>query len=346
VGLESVSLFGVGTLACSQIDVTAQCDRCSAVVAASMFGVRAGSAADAAAAAAAAEAGPGGVVAAPKAGSVEASIAAAKEWKSWCPKCSLLLSLSFRPSLVHEGSPSVGYLDAQHASVTSLNGLRLMCTCLECGGAAELPRMAPPGTWEASCRTCFSRLRVDCREAQVAAASRTAPPTDMTWRGAKHAAGGGPGAKGAAKIQVGKPLPHNGTCKHYGQSYRWLRFPCCGVAFPCDVCHDEGSDHLHEYARRMICGHCAREQPFSGTAPCVACGRYMTRSGGPRAKFWEGGTGQRNRALLSRKDPRKYRDGNAKTKSKKAERVGAAAKVALERRAEQRAGGGGGGGVE
>lgn len=26
----------------------------------------------------------------------------------------------------------------------------------------------------------------------------------------------------------GASLPHNGTCKHYRHSYRWLRFPCCG----------------------------------------------------------------------------------------------------------------------
>lgn len=38
------------------------------------------------------------------------------------------------------------------------------------------------------------------------------------------------------------------------------RFPCCGRAYPCDVCHDEDQDHLMELANRMICGYCAKEQ--------------------------------------------------------------------------------------
>jgi len=29
----------------------------------------------------------------------------------------------------------------------------------------------------------------------------------------------------------GTPLPNNGTCKHYKNSCRWFRFPCCGKYF-------------------------------------------------------------------------------------------------------------------
>lgn len=39
-----------------------------------------------------------------------------------------------------------------------------------------------------------------------------------------------------------------------------IRFPCCGRAYPCDVCHDENQDHPMELATRMICGYCAKEQ--------------------------------------------------------------------------------------
>ena len=38
------------------------------------------------------------------------------------------------------------------------------------------------------------------------------------------------------------------------------RFPCCGKAFPCDVCHDSTEDHPMERANRMICGYCSKEQ--------------------------------------------------------------------------------------
>eukprot|EP00966_Prymnesium_polylepis_P141841 3275165-Prymnesium_polylepis.4 len=47
-----------------------------------------------------------------------------------------------------------------------------------------------------------------------------------------------------------------------GHSYRWLRFPCCGRAHPCAMCH-EASDcpaaSLGVWATRMLCGKCSRE---------------------------------------------------------------------------------------
>lgn len=74
---------------------------------------------------------------------------------------------------------------------------------------------------------------------------------------------------------LGQPLPNQGTCKHYKHShryllfnfikylhsnkintkmkininlyyFRWLRFPCCGKAFPCDVCHEINTNSEHE----------------------------------------------------------------------------------------------------
>lgn len=101
-------------------------------------------------------------------------------------------------------------------------------------------------------------------------------------------------------VQKGKPLPEKGVCKHYKQSHRWLRyhshrglshfthltrkcrrrthsesltppsairFPCCGRAYPCDVCHDENQDHPMELATRMICGYCAKEQVSCSPEP-------------------------------------------------------------------------------
>jgi hypothetical protein len=40
--------------------------------------------------------------------------------------------------------------------------------------------------------------------------------------------------------------------------------------------------------------------------------------------FWEGGTGQRNKSHMSRKESKKMSDSGLKTKSKKSERVGQA----------------------
>ena len=36
-------------------------------------------------------------------------------------------------------------------------------------------------------------------------------------------------------------------------SCRWLRFPCCGQRFPCDLCHEEATDgHEMKWAHRMV----------------------------------------------------------------------------------------------
>ena len=74
----------------------------------------------------------------------------------------------------------------------------------------------------------------------------------------------------------GQPLPKKGACKHYAHSYRWLRFPCCGRAHPCAVCHSNSDcpaarAGVETWASRMICGKCSREMPYSDS-PCEHCG--------------------------------------------------------------------------
>ena len=64
-----------------------------------------------------------------------------------------------------------------------------------------------------------------------------------------------------SQLIPGTALPAKGTCKHYPHSYRWLRFPCCGKRFPCDLCHEEESDGHHmKWAYRHVCGFCSTEQ--------------------------------------------------------------------------------------
>jgi hypothetical protein len=126
---------------------------------------------------------------------------------------------------------------------------------------------------------------------------------------------------GHVRYPCGRPLPERGVCEHFKKSHRWLRFPCCGLAFPCPVCHDGAQSHPHERAKRMLCGHCSREQPFNN-APCVACGEDLCVRAA-RTSHWEGGAGQRVQALLSSKDRRKF-TGLAKVASAKGTRVGTA----------------------
>ena len=115
-------------------------------------------------------------------------------------------------------------------------------------------------------------------------------------------------------IQEGKPLPDFGACKHYKYSLRWFRFGCCNKLFPCDVCHDETSDHNCEYAKTILCGFCACEQSQSNKV-CSKCGKMFTKSEGGK-KFWEGGKGCRNPQFMGTRDSHKY-TGLNKTISRK-----------------------------
>ncbi|KAG0205348.1 hypothetical protein BGX33_007982 [Mortierella sp. NVP41] len=118
------------------------------------------------------------------------------------------------------------------------------------------------------------------------------------------------------EVKVGEPLPRKGACDHYKKSLRWFRFPCCSKIYPCHLCHDEkeAESHEGEYAKRMICGHCSREQVVSDK-PCL-CGKSPVRTAGGSGAFWEGGEGMRDRSRMSNKDSRKHK-GLHKTVAKK-----------------------------
>ena len=133
-------------------------------------------------------------------------------------------------------------------------------------------------------------------------------------------------------LVIGKPLPNKGTCKHYSHSYRWLRFPCCGRAHPCAVCH-EASDcpaaSMGVWATRMLCGKCSRESAYSDT-PCAHCGNTFCKPGGAH---WQGGAGMRDQQRLATNDSRKHKGASAsgvkKTACAKSSRVGAQGKKTM-----------------
>ena len=118
-------------------------------------------------------------------------------------------------------------------------------------------------------------------------------------------------------IQEGKELPDFGACKHYKYSLRWFRFGCCNKIFPCDLCHDETSDHNCEFAKTILCGYCAHEQS-SNNKVCSKCGKIFTKSAGAK-KFWEGGKGCRNPLFMGARDKHKF-TGLNKTISRKKQR--------------------------
>lgn len=115
-------------------------------------------------------------------------------------------------------------------------------------------------------------------------------------------------------IQEGKELPDFGACKHYKHSLRWFRFSCCNKIFPCDICHDEASDHNSEFAKTILCGFCSCEQSSSNKV-CQKCGKLFSKSEGGK-KFWEGGKGCRDPKFMNARDSHKY-TGLNKTISRK-----------------------------
>ena len=303
LNFERLSIHGIGSIAGSRVALSLTCRRCETQFSCVLSGASVRAGGDAV------ESGDRPL--------------APPDHRAWCSKCSALLSVGFRASLVHEGSPVLGIVEAPAAKLFLVSWAALALACLECGALAEVDKFNPPTIWEAACKTCYARMRLDARamavldwpDAAVSLAARSAPIT------------GGGGGSVAARPPPGRPLPDTGTCLHFKNSHRWLRFPCCANAFPCDVCHDARADHPHEYAKRMICGFCAREQPYTARAPCVACGAVLSRrTGGATGtgSHWEGGSGQRQRVLLDARDRRKTAGGPGKTQSAKATRVGSA----------------------
>lgn len=228
-----------------------------------------------------------------------------------CEKCNASIDAAFRPCMLHHYSDILGYLDLHNAAPADLvlQDCDLTVGCLSCSQESPVQSVSYGQTKESNCEHCHSKLSILAESARFQyippRANKTGPSTGaFNYKTIRDPA-----------VQKGKPLPEKGVCKHYKQSHRWLRFPCCGRAYPCDVCHDEDQDHPMELAIRMICGYCAKEQPYGNGKPCISCGSMMTR--GTRTSHWEGGLGCRSKVKMSRNDRHKYANTN-KTISRKA----------------------------
>jgi uncharacterized CHY-type Zn-finger protein len=235
-----------------------------------------------------------------------------------CPTCQHMAGLRLRSQLLHERNASLGYVDTQNCSVFDVLPSAFIVGCIGCMRELDAKDIARGRRYEWSCVGCHAALSLAFEGVSVVRVGGGA--ANLVAAGAEAGAGGGgvrrkrKEPKSLAGFQVGQPLPNKGACKHYRHSYRWFRFPCCGKAFPCDICHDAVSDHPAVLARRIICGACSREQ--SAVNEECACGQSFKSAA---KAFWEGGKGNRNTTTLSRKDPRKGR-GLGKTVSRSAMR--------------------------
>ncbi|KAL4932814.1 uncharacterized protein BDV17DRAFT_176123 [Aspergillus undulatus] len=216
-----------------------------------------------------------------------------------CKKCSNSMSIGFRRLLMHPNSQRAGYLDLDGCTVMDLLPSGFIPTCAECSTSFPAPGVvAVRGeSAMANCRQCHRKMVFKIPEVKflkVGSAAFTARDRGPVRRKPKEVLG----------IVAGQELPRRGRCMHYSKSYRWFRFSCCSKVFPCDKCHDAATDHPNEHANRMICGFCSREQIYR-PENCGVCRSYLIGKAG--SGFWEGGKGTRNKTLMSRKDPRKYK---------------------------------------
>lgn len=232
-----------------------------------------------------------------------------------CLKCSYPQILTFRSAIMHQFSSVVGYLDLDGCVPFDLilQDCVFKLGCFSCNKEMKAKSMAFGQVTDTWCASCHSKMKVSAESVRFAQLVPSEPVTDE--KGLHKVPVLKPKKKTKEpEIQLGRPLPADGTCKHYKKSYRWFRFPCCGKCYPCDICHEEKEgDHEMLLATRMICGHCCKEQPFAMDKACVACKQSMTQV---RTQHWEGGKGCRDKIKMSKNDAKKYA-GQSKTVSRK-----------------------------
>ncbi|KAB5511249.1 hypothetical protein GE09DRAFT_1015093, partial [Coniochaeta sp. 2T2.1] len=220
------------------------------------------------------------------------------EKQASCKKCASPLAVKFRTEFLHSHSTRAGFLDAGGCTVADLLPSTFAPTCSNCSTQAAQGFSAVRGDKVTNiCRACHAKFSLalgpEVKFLPYAPGSglhlRTGPARHKTEKLGLHA---------------GTPLPERGACAHYRKSYRWFRFGCCGRVHPCDRCHDAAEGHENEWAPRMICGWCSREQRYDPES-CAFCGRSVIGSKG--RGYWEGGKGTREKVLMRRGDKRKYK---------------------------------------
>eukprot|EP01130_Rhizamoeba_saxonica_P017888 TRINITY_DN879_c0_g2_i1.p1 TRINITY_DN879_c0_g2~~TRINITY_DN879_c0_g2_i1.p1 ORF type:complete len:542 (-),score=120.48 TRINITY_DN879_c0_g2_i1:132-1757(-) len=225
------------------------------------------------------------------------SINASQTNEGECSKCFLIHSVTFRPEILHQDSNILGYVDKENCSVVEALPSLYYLTCDNCLNKTQVKNISYDSVHHVNCETCFAKMEVNIERIEFSRVKKGRNNINYAKNSRRRKKGPG--------FKRGEPLPRNGACKHYKKSKRYLRFPCCGRAFACDICHDEAEDHPFEWAKKMICGFCAGEQPFNSTKPCQYCKKDMV--GAVKTSHWEGGSGCRDPVKMSRKDKRKYK---------------------------------------
>lgn len=220
-----------------------------------------------------------------------------------CKKCSQPLSASFYSDLLHASSTHAAHLVLDNCEPLDMLPSSFTPTCATCSTTHPPPGISSVrGAADslAICRGCHTRMLFKLPSVHFLRLGGASTTRNLPLKAPKA-------PKEKLGIIAGTELPDRGACTHYRKSHRWFRFSCCATVYPCDKCHDlseAGRQHPQEFANRMICGWCSREQYYR-PEDCGSCGKSLV---GKRGRgFWEGGTGTRDPVKLSRKDPRKHK---------------------------------------
>ncbi|KAJ1340864.1 hypothetical protein BSLG_004341 [Batrachochytrium salamandrivorans] len=238
-----------------------------------------------------------------------------------CKTCQTMLSVAFRRDFMHPTSTCLGYLDLHNATAFDLGPGTYVSTCSVCDAEHVYPHLPTLTPVTLHCRSCHAATTLQLGQVKfnaVGAGHNVTHASHLSKQARKKHLVDKKKLL-AMGISVGSPLPSNGaSCSHFKTSYRWFRFGCCGMIYPCSTCHETLKRDTHEmvWASRQFCGFCSREQAYNGIKPCIACGKDLTKRN-RGSGFWEGGKGTRDQSRLSSKDSRKFR-GLGKTKSQKA----------------------------
>lgn len=283
----------------------------------------------------------------------------AADAKTWCEKCLGLISVQLRPTLLHQSSNRLCYVDCVRCSVTDVLPSVLASVCEKCDAVnVHKQEFIRNRVIAGSCFSCHAKYGFGAESIKIEQVTACDPGSGGGSSSRHRSSSSSTGGSGdpmdeiaeelrylrkkakqdprQAVIKLGHPLPQMGACKHFKQSFKWYRFACCGRAFPCPECHVESNcpaAALGAHASRMICGKCSMEQGYSPAKGCEKCGFSMMAKHGAH---WQGGDGTRNIAAMSTKDAKKFKGGlkqdksKTKTSSAKATRVGAKAKAQRE----------------
>jgi hypothetical protein len=201
--------------------------------------------------------------------------------------CSCTLPLSFKvtsPIIFLKSGKKMAFGRFSGCLLLDIPNFDLSFSCPDCEDSGSLLNGTCYVPYMINCKSCFSKgtFQVDGLEFEETKEEEN------------------------EKNSAGKPLPKNGVCKHFKNSYRWFKFPCCLRMFPCMICHDDNTDHPAQRSELYACGFCSTVQKCSSKNICKKCGGNINGMDSDK-RFWEGGKGCRNLDRMSKNDKRKFK---------------------------------------